>query len=251
MRSSAVDYKTLYYPEARFGGFTDIDGTMAFYARVNALAGLDSVVLDVGCGRGAYAEDSVGIRRNLRILKGKCRKVIGIDILAEHGVQNAFVDEFRQIEGNRWPAPDKSIDLVLCDNVLEHVEEPSEFFAELRRVTRSGGYVCIRTPNVLSYFGVLSSLVPRRFHGEVVRRLQKARGGEDVFPTRYRCNTRWKLRRMLSKYGFAHHVYGYEAEPSYLNFSRFAYLFGVLHQRFAPNAFKVALFAFGQKLEAV
>lgn len=39
-----------FYPEARFGGFSDIDGTMAFYLRVNALLGCDSVVLDFGCG---------------------------------------------------------------------------------------------------------------------------------------------------------------------------------------------------------
>src|SRR5438093_943558 len=49
---SAMDYKSLYYPESRFGGFTGVDGTLAFYIRVNSLIDSSSVVLDVGCGRG-------------------------------------------------------------------------------------------------------------------------------------------------------------------------------------------------------
>lgn len=46
------DYMGLYYPESRFGGFTDVDGTVAFYTRVQSLVEAGSVVLDVGCGRG-------------------------------------------------------------------------------------------------------------------------------------------------------------------------------------------------------
>ena len=46
-----------FYPETTFGGFTRVDGTMAFYLRVRSLLCPDSVVLDVGCGRGEYGED--------------------------------------------------------------------------------------------------------------------------------------------------------------------------------------------------
>ena len=41
-------------------------------------------------------------------------------------------------------------------------------------------------------------------------------------------------------------VYGYEAEPSYLSFSTIAYSLGVLHQKFAPEFIKPAIFAFGK-----
>ena len=37
-----------FYPESRFGGFTDIDGTVAFYSRVNALVKPLYVVVDFG-----------------------------------------------------------------------------------------------------------------------------------------------------------------------------------------------------------
>ena len=52
-----MEYKNIYYPESRSGTFTDVDGTIAFYLRVNGLVDSESVILDVGCGRGAFAED--------------------------------------------------------------------------------------------------------------------------------------------------------------------------------------------------
>ena len=36
-----------FYPESRFGGFTDLGGTVAFYLRVNALAASKDVVLEL------------------------------------------------------------------------------------------------------------------------------------------------------------------------------------------------------------
>lgn len=56
-----------HYPEARFGGFSDVDGTVAFYSRVQALMTPENVVLDVGCGRGSgLQDDAVPWRRELR-----------------------------------------------------------------------------------------------------------------------------------------------------------------------------------------
>jgi len=102
---------------------------------------------------------------------------------------------------------------------------------------------------VLSYVGLISRLVPNRWHGAVVSRVQASRRAEDVFPTYYRCNTVWRLRRMLARHGFDAVVYGYEAEPSYLNFSKLVYAFGVLHQRLAPGFIRPALFAFARLKE--
>jgi SAM-dependent methyltransferase len=241
-----MDYQGIYYPESRFGGFTDVDGTIAFYTRVEALLRPSSVVLDVGCGRGAYADDPVQVRRERRIFKGKCRKVIGIDV-DRLAAGNPYIDEFRQIENGYWPLADDSIDLCVCDCVLEHVEDPVSFFGECRRILKSGGHLCIRTPNVRSYIGLFSMLIPNRYHASVVGRVQSEKRAEDVFPTFYRCNTSGKLREMLEDHGFDHCVYEYESEPYYLSFSRLFYYLGVLHQRFALRCFKAAIFAFANK----
>ena len=242
-----MSYKDTFYPENKFGGFTDIDGTMAFYTRVNALLDPSFVVLDVGCGRGAYSEDQITIRKNLRIIRGKVKKVIGIDVdkVAEN---NLFIDEFFLINSDRWTIDDNSIDLIICDDVLEHIENADLFFSEANRILRTGGYICVRTPNSWSYIALFSKLIPNKYHSKVTAVVQDGRKEEDVFPTYYKCNTIWKIRSMLNRYGYDYVVYGYEAEPSYLSFSKIAYWFGVLHQRFAPSFLRPAIFAFGKKV---
>jgi len=240
-----MSYKKIFYPESRFGGFTDIDGTIAFYVRVNSLLKPSYTVLDVGCGRGAYQEDPVEIRRNLRILKGKVKRVIGIDV-DDAGKENPFLDEFRLIDGDCWPLESDTVDLILCDNVLEHIKEPDKVFSESRRVLREEGYLCIRTPNSLSYPALFSKVIPNKHHARVKQIVQDCIKEEDVFPTVYRCNSIWRIKAKMKQYGFDSVVYGYEAEPSYLSFSRIAYWFGVLHQRFAPRFLKPAIFAFGK-----
>ena len=238
-----------FYPEVRFGGFTDIDGTIAFFSRVNALLDPSNVVLDVGCGRGAYGEDSVRFRRNLQTLKGKVSKVIGIDI-DKSAQDNPFLDEFRLIQKKSWPIEDESIDLIVCDFVLEHIKNPNFFFSEFSRVLKSGGTICIRTPNQWSYVTLFSILIPNRYHAKIISFVQNGRKSEDVFPTVYKCNTIWKMKNILKKHNFDSVVYGYEAEPSYLAFSTIAYFLGVLHQRFVPGILKPVIFVFGKKLSA-
>ncbi len=242
-----MNNKSIFYPESRFGGFTDVDGTMAFFNRVNSLIEPTSIILDVGCGRGAYGTSTVLFSKKLRILKGKVARVIGIDV--DEGAQdNPFLDEFRPIQNNTsWPVKNETIDLIVCDFVLEHIVDPDLFFEEIYRVLKHGGYLCIRTSNRWSYFALFSALIPGRYHSKVLSVVQEGRKAEDVFPTVYRCNSVWKIRSIMRKHSFDYVVYGYEAEPAYLSFSKVAYFFGVLHQRFAPGIIKPAIFAFGKK----
>lgn len=233
-----------FYPEATFGGFTDVDGTVAFFSRINAVLKPDDVVLDVGCGRGAYGEDTVQFRRSLAILKGKVAKVIGIDV--DTGAEvNPYLDEFALINGDTWPVESDSVDLIVCDCVVEHVQDPDQLFSEFRRVLKNGGKLCIRTPNRWSYISLAATLIPNRYHTKVTSTVQEGRKDEDVFPTVYKCNSVRRMRKILEKYGFDGVAYSYEAEPAYLSFSSIAYFFGVLHQRFAPRILKPTIFAYG------
>ncbi len=241
-----MSFQEKFYPESRFGGFSDIDGTVTFYTRVNSLLQASDALLDVGCGRGAYAEDAVPLRRELRIFKGKCRHVIGLDV-DEAARKNPYLDEFHLIEEKRWPVPDECVEICVADFVIEHLPAPDEFFEQCRRVLKPNGVLCLRTPNRWNYVAVASRLIPNRHHAGVVGRVQDNRKEADVFPTLYRCNTQPALKRALQKNGFTAHVYGYEAEPSYLSFSRLAYAAGVAHQRLAPSALKATLFAFARK----
>jgi SAM-dependent methyltransferase len=241
-----MSYQTRFFPEIRFGGFSHVDGTVNFFTRVNALLESDSVVLDVGCGRGCYADDPVKARRELRILRGKNRSVIGIDVDPAARL-NPAIDECRLIESAHWPVEDESADLCLCDHVVEHIADPESFFAECRRVLRPNGFLCIRTPNAFGYVAIAARLVPNGLHGRVLRVVQDAREDKDVFPTVYRCNTRRKLRNILARNGFDSAVFTYDGEPYYLSFSKLAYRLGVTHQRYSIPCARNAIFAFAQK----
>ena len=236
-----------YHPESRYGGFTDIDGTLLFYSRVNALLEESSVVIDYGCGRGSHSADPVDYRRELKVLKGKAKTVIGLDI-DPCAAANPFIDSFRLVApGEPWPIEDSSIDLVLSDFVLEHIEEPQDFFAEARRVLRRAGHLCLRTSNAWGYVAMLARHMPRRAHSSLLRYAQPGRAGRDVFPAVYRCNSILKLRAALRRNGFDGVVYGCEAEPRYLAFSKFAYGLGALHQKLAPGFLRLSLFAFAAR----
>jgi SAM-dependent methyltransferase len=239
-------YVGTFYPESKFGGFPDIDGNIAFYSRVNALLNPSFQILDFGCGRGAQADDPIAFRRDLRCFKGKVAKVIGLDVDSA-GYRNPTLDEFRLLSDGPWPIETGSSDLLICDNVIEHLSDPELFFSEAARVLVRGGYLCVKTPNALSYVGIASMLVPDRHHKRVLAKVQQDRKEEDVFPTLYRCNTVWAVRRQLALNGFRSVVYGYEAEPGYLNFSKLAYAVGVLHQKYAPGFLRPAIFGFGER----
>lgn len=147
-------YTERFYPESYFGGFTQADGTVAFYSRVNALIEPSFVLVDFGCGRGQHAEDEAMVRRRLQCFKGRVAKVIGLDVDST-AQANPTLDEFRLLAPEQdWPVADKSANLVLCDSVLEHLAAPELFFQQARRVLADGGYLCIRTTNSLSYVGI-------------------------------------------------------------------------------------------------
>jgi SAM-dependent methyltransferase len=245
---SKISYETTFYPESAFGGFSDLDGTVAFYSRINALIQPSFRIVDFGCGRGAQADDPIAFRRGLRCLKGKVAHVIGLDVDAV-ARGNPTIDAFHLLAPDRpWPLEDKSADLVLCESVIEHLPNPESFFCEAARVLVPGGYLCLRTPNVLSYVGFATKHIPNKYHERVLAKSQPDRKENDVFPTFFRCNTISAVKRQMAMHGFRAVVYGYEAEPSYLHFSKLAYGLGVLHQKFAPGFLRPAIFAFGQRL---
>lgn len=68
---------------------------------------------------------------------------VGVDPLADHyaALFPAWQDRARTIAayGERLPLPDESFDLVLCDNVVDHAENPRRIVEEMVRVLRPGG----------------------------------------------------------------------------------------------------------------
>jgi SAM-dependent methyltransferase len=235
-----------WYPEVDVGGFTHVDGTVAFYSRINSVLQPSWVVLDLGCGRGAAQDDPSGWRRELQVLRGKCARVVGAD-LDPAASTNPYIDDFLLIENGRVALPDGHVDLCVSDAVVEHIDDVPAFFSECARLVKPGGYLCLRTPNVWNYATIATRAIPNRLHTRVLRTVQPGRKEEDVFPTLYRCNTVRRLRATMDRWGFDSVVHTFESEPAYLSFSSVAYFLGVMHQRYAPPAFRRTIMAYGRR----
>ena len=205
-----------YYPEINAGGFSRVDGTVAFYVRVQALLSDiegPAVVVDLGAGRGVSSSDTVRFRRKLQNLQADGRRVIGIDVdSVVHS--NPLIDEARVFEvGSPLPLDDASVDLVVSRFAFEHIVNPEHVAAELARVVKPGGWVCATTPNKWGYIALGARLVPNRFHVGALRRLQPSKAGEDTFPTRYGMNTPSDLKRLFPTPTFDLYTFTHDSEP--------------------------------------
>lgn len=213
---SAADRTAARFPEVVAGGFSRVDGIVAFYGRVQGLlATMEEplTVVDFGAGRGRTAADPVPYRRHLRELRGPGRTVIGVDI-DPVVVENPNVDDGRVIgEDGHIPVEDASVDLVVSEWTFEHVTEADRAAAELGRILRPGGWVAALTPNRWGYVALGARLVPNRLHVGALRRLQPGKEARDTFPTAYRMNTRRDLERLFPAPAFGVHAFTADAEP--------------------------------------
>ena len=196
----------------KIGGYSENDGTIDFYSRINCLINNDSVVLDYGAGRGAWAEDENNFRKKTRNLKGKVKKVYACDI--DKAVYlNKNVDKILEMKDENVIAPSESIDIIIADYVLEHVENPREFFKEIDRLLKPGGWFCARTPHKYNLIAIFAMLIKNDLHSFFLKYVQPNRKEIDIFPTHYRLNTLKKLKEIFRKYN--DNSFMHRSDPSY------------------------------------
>jgi len=189
--------------------------------RQAVLAELDSSkdLLDLGAGAGIVPEMA---------FKGEARRVCGVDP-DPRVVDNPHLDEGREGFGESIPYEDECFDVVVSDNVLEHLDNPLEVFIEVNRVLRPGGIFIAKTPNRWHYVAIGAKLTPYSFH----RKFNEARGraSEDTFPTRYRANSRGQLEVLARNSDFELvSVDFFEGRPEYLRRWAPLYLLGALYE---------------------
>lgn len=89
----------------------------------------NGIVLDVGAGNQPYRE-----------LFCNCEKYIAMDVDGTNKNLDIISDY------KTMPIEDKSIDFVLCTQVLEHTNEPAKLFFEVHRVLKDGGLFLLTCP---------------------------------------------------------------------------------------------------------
>ena len=238
-----------HYPEVNISGYTSIDGTVEFYARINSIINDSMTVLDFGAGRAAWNEDDpCSYRKALRNMKAKVKKVVGCDVDEAIHFNNS-VDEKVVIEiGKKLPFEDESFDLIICDYTFEHVANPDEVANEFFRILKPGGWVCARTPNKYSYISILTRIIKNTLHTKILKYAQPDRKEIDVFPTTFKLNSLKDISRYFDKNRFDNFTYRYEAEPSYYFNNKFIFFTMAVFNKYLPSVLKSNLFIFLRKV---
>jgi ubiquinone/menaquinone biosynthesis C-methylase UbiE len=108
--------------------------------------GPDDTVVDVGCGAGAASEFAADCRANVY--------AVDIDPLALAAVDKRMqgrklLRHFRTVlsDSNPLPLPDGMATRVVAQEVLEHVDDPQQFMAELMRIGRPDALYLLSVPD--------------------------------------------------------------------------------------------------------
>jgi SAM-dependent methyltransferase len=117
----------------------------------------------------------------------KASEITVIDISKEQLERNTYAQHKILGDLHDYPLSPSSYDMVVCWDVMEHLEEPQKVAESLLRATRPGGIVLIAAPHRRSLRGMITRLSPHWFHVFVHRRVfgSKTAGlpGYPPFPT--------------------------------------------------------------------
>ncbi|MCX6720060.1 MAG: class I SAM-dependent methyltransferase [Candidatus Staskawiczbacteria bacterium] len=104
----------------------------------------DFKVLDVGCAMGGFLDylDSKGVKN----LAGIDPIVKYVDYAKHKNNHNIKVGSAQAI-----PFDDKTFNLVVMDQVMEHLADPIQAFKEAKRVLVDGGLICLGVPDASRY----------------------------------------------------------------------------------------------------
>ena len=99
-------------------------------------------MLDVGCGDGRLAREIKQVVPGV-VVHGCDLSVAALD--RAEGLDRKYPID---LNAERLPEPDGSLDLVVASEVIEHLVEPGRAVADFYRVLRPGGHLLVTVPNV-------------------------------------------------------------------------------------------------------
>ena len=152
-----------------------------------------SVILEVGCGSGAF---SAGLKK-MRAASGRPVEIWGVE-MDEAAAIRASENLDRVLHGDvnavMNDLPVGRFDCVVLNDVIEHVLEPGELVASLRPLLKPAGCLVASIPNVRYFFNVVNLAVHGRWDYTDEGILDR---------THVRFFTRSSMVRLLEESGFA------------------------------------------------
>ncbi len=231
--------------ENLLGNYHELDGTIEFYGRINSILKNTYKVLDLGAGRGSwYLLDKCLYRREIRDIKSKVKYLVGIDI-DESVFENPTTNENMIMSNDKIPLESNSMDVVVADWVLEHVQNPIQFFNEINRVLKPGGIFCARTPHKYKYVSIFARLFRNKYHSSVLRFIQPQRDEQDTFPTAYKLNTLAAIQEQFKNY--KNFSYLYASHPAYYGDNKLIFNVMSLFHKILPAFMVSEIFVFLRK----
>jgi len=154
----------------------------------------DKEVLDLGCGSGLIAAEVSA--------RAKCLTAIDItgdafsDALGPYGAREPRF-RFVVADGTRLPFRNGCFDIVICNQVFEHVPDQSKLVSEIHRVLKPDGCCYVATGNKLwpiePHTGLpFLSYLPEPIADKYIARFTSYHGYDVYLPTY------WAFRRILS-----------------------------------------------------
>jgi 2-polyprenyl-6-hydroxyphenyl methylase / 3-demethylubiquinone-9 3-methyltransferase len=156
----------LWWDEERSGALNLLRFVMnpvrtAYFRRAiehtRASGGTWQKVLDVGCGGGYLSEEFAKLGFDVT---GVDPAQESLECARRHAEQAALPIAYVSGSGEQLPFDDASFDIVLCCDVLEHVDSPGRVLGEIARVLRPDGLFCYDTVNrtLASWLGVIKMM---------------------------------------------------------------------------------------------
>jgi len=147
-------------------------------------------VLHAGCG---WDKNEIS-----RQFKTTCT-VVGVDL--DPRVEPMFHSEFHLASLESLPFDSDTFDTIFSEYVFEHLANPERVVRELKRVLKPLGTILILTPNYYSYKTLAARFTPQRFHVVMGRHRYGSGHEADMYPTLYRCNTRFQFEELAARVG--------------------------------------------------
>ena len=128
-----------WFSNFRYANQLQLERANCILQALHSLGLVEPKIIDLGCGAGWLCN-----------ILGTFGPTLGVD-LSDHAIEVARhrypVASFEAVDIFSWDHPREAFDVVVSQEVIEHVEDQSRYIEIAHSLLRPGGYLILTTPN--------------------------------------------------------------------------------------------------------